>query len=153
MLKKETKISLRPAQAEDFEFTKRVLQETMRELITARIGWNQEIQDKFFAEHFDPTSISIIRADNRDVGWMQVKQSETEWELAQFYVDSPFQNQGIGSQVLAELLAKAQEGNCCVTITAFKASPVVKLYERFGFVVENDDPVHYKFFMRWQPAN
>ena len=56
-------------------------------------------------------------------------------EFKEFHIDAPFQNRGIGSEVMRLLLAEAREGSKPVTVSVIEFNPALSFYERAGFRV------------------
>ncbi|MEW2518535.1 GNAT family N-acetyltransferase [Actinacidiphila alni] len=61
--------------------------------------------------------------------------------LEHFYLAPALHGRGLGSAVLAELLRRADERGDTVRLTVLQGSPARRLYERWGFVREAEDPV------------
>ena len=64
----------------------------------------------------------------------------TRW-LEHFYLSPHHQGQGLGTAVLGTVLGAADADQATVRLNVLQGSPARKLYERHGFVVEDEDPV------------
>jgi hypothetical protein len=64
-------VRLRPYQAKDFDFARQLYFQTMRWAIERLFGWDQGQQETSFEAWFNPDEVSIIVADEVDVGWIQ----------------------------------------------------------------------------------
>lgn len=85
-----------------------------------------------------------ILADGQIVGVMRLSFDETSCTVRDLQIDPLFQNQGIGAQALdnAKHLAQAQ-GLKQMQLRVFSISPAVKLYQRYGFTINNQDERFY----------
>ncbi|MEU6850602.1 GNAT family N-acetyltransferase [Actinacidiphila alni] len=61
--------------------------------------------------------------------------------LEHFYLAAALHGRGLGSAVLAELLRRADDRGETVRLNVLQGSPARRLYERWGFVLEAEDPV------------
>ncbi|MEY9872596.1 GNAT superfamily N-acetyltransferase [Streptacidiphilus sp. MAP12-33] len=61
--------------------------------------------------------------------------------LEHFYLASALQGAGIGTAVLRELLGRCSAKGTRVRLNVLQGSPARRLYERFGFTLESQDPV------------
>jgi len=118
----------------------------MRWIIERLFGWDEDREDRKFAEQFKREEVRIIAADGRDVGWMQTQLRDDAVYLGQLYVTPAWQGRGIGSEVLGRLIAEAREQGKAITLSVVKINPALRLYEAHGFRVTHDD--EYKYHMR-----
>jgi GNAT superfamily N-acetyltransferase len=63
--------------------------------------------------------------------------------FGEFYLLPAFQRHGIGSTVLASVLACADAEDLPVELEYLKWNPVGSLYQRFGFVNVGENEIHY----------
>ena len=70
--------------------------------------------------------------------------------LKQLFVDGPCQNQGIGTQVMHQLIADAERSGDPVLLHVVKINPALRLYQRLGFRIIGEDD--RKFFMKRDPG-
>lgn len=143
-------IALRPALSDDFEYCKRIYFTEM-EWIIEKLHLNPASQTATFQQYWDATQVRIITVDGADVGWMQTITQNNETFLAQLFVDRDFQRRGIGTEVMRRLINEAQQCRQAIRLNVVKVNPCVRLYERLGFrVVEEDDR---KFYMKRDPES
>lgn len=128
-------IRLRPAETKDYDMALELYLVTMEPYTAELMSWNEEKQRAFFAAQWSEENSQIINMQGRDVGWIQVLESEHERVIQQFFVAPEFQNQGIGSHVLQMLLHHWQATDRPVVLAVLKNNPARTLYERFGFNV------------------
>jgi ribosomal protein S18 acetylase RimI-like enzyme len=138
-----TRIILRPAVAQDFDYCARLyfsgMEWAIRELKLDPAG-----QVANFRQRWKTTEVRIILLDNVDIGWLQTNSEGDTLFLAQLFVDAAFQRQGIGTEILKRLIGEA--AGRAITLGVVKTNPALRLYKRLGFRITCDD--HRKFFMR-----
>jgi ribosomal protein S18 acetylase RimI-like enzyme len=144
-------LALRPAQAGDFAFTRRLYFETLRWIIERQFGWDQKRQDDSFARQFILEEIRIITLDDADIGWQQSADLGATVFLKQLFIAPAYQRRGIGTQLMGRLMADAARAGKAVTLGVVKINPAVRLYERLGFRTTHED--EHKSYMRWDPAD
>ena len=82
-----------------------------------------------------------IYLDNTLVGYYHFREDKDKMELDDFYIFSEYQNKGIGSKVLSELIQTDKTIYLYVFVKNIKA---IGLYERFGFkIVEHVNKTRY----------
>jgi GNAT superfamily N-acetyltransferase len=90
-----------------------------------------------------------ILADDEVVGVMRLCFDETSCTVRDLQVIPLHQSRGIGTQALdqAKLLAQAK-GLKRLQLRVFSVSPAVKLYQRYGFTINNQDERFY-YMVLW----
>lgn len=84
-----------------------------------------------------PAYTSIIEVDGRFAGSVALRPGEDGRWLEHFYLAPQLQGRGIGAQVLTRVLA----GRETTRLIVLRGSRAQRLYERYGFVVEQDAPI------------
>lgn len=93
-----------------------------------------------FVDAFVAENTRVIVADGGDVGLVAVRhESDATW-IEHFYLAPQSQGRGIGSAVLADVLADG-DGARPYRLNVLQGSPARHLYERHGFVLEREDAV------------
>jgi GNAT superfamily N-acetyltransferase len=144
------KIALRTTCSEDFVFARNLYFETMRGMIERLFGWDQAREERNFAEFFKADEVSIITADEQDVGWIQEQVEDRTINLGSFYVTPAMQGRGIGTKVLDILLTRAANQSKAMTLAVVKINPARCFYEKRGFRITHED--QHKFYMRADPG-
>ena len=138
-------IALRPARSGDFEFCARLYFSGMEETIQ-RLKLDMVAQNRNLRERWNVEEVQIITSDGTDIGWMQSSVQDSAQYLEQIFIDTSFQNRGIGTRIIGTLINEARLQQRPVTLGVVKANPALRLYERLGFrVIRQDDR---KFYMR-----
>ena len=135
--------AFRPGTSQDYEFFRCLHRDTLKEYVAQIWGWDEAVQEKFVRERFDPHKFQVIQSEGKDIGVMQLEVRPDEWFLAKILLVPRCQRQGWGSQILRDLIAKADHQEVPITLTVLKPNPARNLYERLGFVVTRQDEVRY----------
>lgn len=143
-------IALRPALARDFEYCKRVYFTGMNRIIE-ELNLDRGAHAAGFQKDWVQAEVQIIALNGSDVGWLQSTTADDEVFLKQFYVDVPFQQRGIGTQVMNRIIADATRANKAVCLAVVKINPALRLYERLGFYVAHEGD--RKFYMKRDPES
>jgi ribosomal protein S18 acetylase RimI-like enzyme len=115
-------------------------------------AWDEDTQRARFDATFIASEIHIVSVDGRDAGFIAARHDPDVIQLFNLMIAPEFQNRGLGSAVLGELLAVAQSHRLPVRLQVMKVNPARRLYERMGFTVlpAEETPTHYR--MIWQPV-
>ena len=141
--------TLRGATDDDFEFLYALHVAAMRASVERTWGWDEVFQRRYFEEHWDPGPRRIIVVEGRDVGVVQVEWYVDEVFLALIEVGPAWQGRGIGTAVIRDVQAQAQEAGLPVTLHVLKTNrDARRLYERLGFVIVERREERY--VMRWE---
>ena len=126
------------------EFSYQVKKEAEGEYITHMFGWDEEIQRDFHAKAWQEQRPDIITYDGKVIGTIAIIESEDCIEIGQFFILRDYQNKGIGTHLLKDILNKADSLCKNVKLKFLKNNPVKSLYVRNGFrVVDTSDILHY----------
>jgi GNAT superfamily N-acetyltransferase len=134
--------ALRPAEAADLEWMVELRAVVLRPDLR-RLGRydptrvRQRLRDSFVPEH----TFVVLGADGGPLGCVALRPGEDAWWLEHFFVSPEVQGRGLGSAVLAELLARADAASATVRLNVLQGSSARRLYERHGFTPESEDPV------------
>jgi ribosomal protein S18 acetylase RimI-like enzyme len=145
-----TPYTLRPAAKADYDFLYHLIEVCLKEYVEATWGWDDEFQQRHFAEHFDVTGCQIVLVGGRRAGQKTVIELEDSLYISGIYILPEYQNKGLGTALIREVLVGAGEDGRPVTLQVLKANhPARRLYERLGFVVTAEKLTHYA--MQWNP--
>lgn len=88
---------------------------------------------------FVPAWSRIVVVDGIDVGSITARPDGAERWIEHFYLSPNVQGQGIGSRVLRKVLDESHDGD--TRLNVLQGSAARRLYERFGFIVDDEDNV------------
>ena len=96
------------------------------------------LDEKKWAEEIEKNTVYLILKDGVIVGNIsyEIKNSNHAY-ISGFAIDSRFQNQGIGKEVLTRLLEELKDNKRIDLVTHPDNEAALKLYKSFGFVVES----------------
>ncbi len=133
--------ALRPATPEDLEAIVELRAVVMRPDLVRLGRYDEDRVRRRMRESYAPEHTSVIVADGRFAGSVTLRPRDDGHLLESFYLDERLQGCGIGSAVLAALLARADAEGVPVRLNVLQGSAARRLYERHGFVLEREDPV------------
>ena len=140
------RITLRAATAADRPFVERVYFQTQRWLIEKLFGWHGDDAERAkFNQFYDAEHTCIVNAGGEDLGWLTVLRQHDRIEIDSIYIAPERQNQGLGTFLLQQLIAEADESGKNVTLSTAKINPARRLYERLGFVTVGES--EFKVYM------
>ncbi|MGA7206530.1 MAG: GNAT family N-acetyltransferase [Specibacter sp.] len=131
---------LRPAVARDAEWIAELRAVVMRPDLERLGRFDPVWVRQRFLNAFDPAVTFIIEAGTESIGCVAVRPDDDARWLEHFYLAGAHQGQGIGAAVLAAVLAGADD-SLPFRLNVLQGSPARRLYERYGFVVDSEDPV------------
>lgn len=141
-------IALRRACNEDFGFCAQLYSAAMAKIFRD-LNLDAAKQVANLRHLWDVAQVRIISLDGADAGWMQCAAREDGLYLEQIFVDAPFRRRGIGTRVINGLIAQATHAGQPVTLVVVKNNPALRLYERLGFRIADEDD--RKFYMMRAP--
>ena len=97
--------SLRPARRDEFAFAERLYIDSMRPLMVSLGGpWNEAERKAALRRSFKADDVKIISLEGKDIGWMQVSERDTDYNLAQIQLLEDYCGRGIGTLLVTDLL-------------------------------------------------
>ncbi len=117
--------------------------DALKEYVHQTWGWDDQFQQQFHHDSFDPKETKIILEKGIDAGFLILLEDEKELELKEINLLQKFQNNGIGSNILKEVLKQGKEQEKAVKLQVLKVNPAIKLYRRYGFEVYDETDTHY----------
>lgn len=115
-------------------------------MIEKIVGWRgDEAERRHFYQSFTLEETSILSAGGADIGWMTVRRNVDHIYLDEITILAPWQNNGIGTSLLRDLIQEANERGLPLRLSTARINPARRLYERLGFRIVRESP--YKFEM------
>ena len=145
-------LTLRPTETHDEAFLLRVYASTRAEEL-ALVPWSAEQKEAFvaqqfaaqsshYAKHYAGMSADVIELDGTPAGRLLVARTAEEILIVDIALLPEFRGEGIGTALLGDLLAEADAGGKRVTIHVERFNRALRLYERLGFSVAEDQGVY-----------
>ena len=144
--------TLRPARPEDREHLLAVYASTRAEEL-APVPWTEEqksafvkmqfdAQDAHYHEHYEGATYEVIEVDGVPAGRLYLHRKPKEIRLVDIALLPAFRGKGIGTRLLAELIAEAKGRGVPLTFHVELFNPARRLYERLGFAPVEEHGVH-----------
>jgi GNAT superfamily N-acetyltransferase len=127
-------ITKRPALDVDTDFARSVHHQAYRDVIVQQYGvWDEEAQDGFFKNDWDPAAFEIILCDDIPCGYLCVEDRDSDIHVRELVILPKFQGQGVGSQILRGVIDRARVRQVPVRLGTQRANRAIDLYRRLGF--------------------
>ena len=137
-------VALRPATQRDSGFAFAVKKAALGEYVRETYGWDEDDQRQLHEQRFRTSSTRIIVDQGKDIGLVAVRETDDQIHLLQLFLLPEAQGKGIGSHVLAEVLAEANRVHRPVVLSVLKSNPRARaFYERHGFGVVGETETHH----------
>ena len=154
-------VSLRPVTGDDQEFLLSVYAGTREQELAqvqweagqkeAFVRWQFEMQQKEYQTRFPDARYDVILVDGVPAGRIWVGADEKQIRLLDIAVMAQFQNRGVGTVLLRQLMDEATRANKPLRHMVFVLNDNAhRFYERLGFTVI-EDLGGYKH-MEWLPG-
>jgi GNAT superfamily N-acetyltransferase len=142
-------VSLRQVTPEDDEFLLAVYDSTRAEELAQVewapgqraifVTWQFELQRKEYDTRFPDARYQVILVDDEPAGRIWIGEDEAQIRLLDIGLLEQFQNRGVGTVLLKQLIAEAIAKNKLLRHTVFVLNNNAhRFYERLGFVVIED---------------
>jgi len=137
-------IKLIPADETYKEFSYQVKKAAEGEYITSMFDWDEDVQRSYHIKAWQQQKPDIIIYDGKLIGTIATIEKEDCIEIGQFFILPDYQNKGIGTHLLKNILNSADQLGKNVTLRFLKNNPVKSLYVRHGFrVVYTSEVAHH----------
>ena len=137
-------IKLIPPDETHKEFSYQVKKAAEGEYITSMFDWDEDVQRSYHIKAWQQQKPYVITYDGKLIGTIATIESENCIEIGQFFILPDYQNRGIGTHLLKDILDKADQLGKNVTLKFLKNNPVESLYVRNGFrLVDTDEILYY----------
>ena len=116
----------------------------------AFLGAQFEAQDAWYREAYAGASFEVILVEGEPAGRLYLHRGRSEIRIVDIALLPEHRGGGVGTLLLRDLLAEADEAGKSVTIHVERLNPALRLYERLGFALAEDKGVY--LFLERQPA-
>jgi ribosomal protein S18 acetylase RimI-like enzyme len=134
---------LRQATAHDKDLLAGLHERCYRGVVIAQFGrWDEALQREFFERKWDPARFQIVVWQDMDVGAIAVQRRPDHIFVAEVLIDPAYQNQGLGSEIVGQVVADAFGQGLAVRLQVLRENRARCLYERLGFVQTGRTDTH-----------
>ena len=128
-------IHIRPACDSDYDWLYALNQEVYQDLIPLEFGyWDVEEELALFQKAWQSQNISLIIETGERAGMFILEEQDDYLWLAEIQITAMYQNKGIGTKVIQQLLAKARQQQTSLRLRVLHANHrAYQLYQRLGF--------------------
>jgi len=105
----------------------------LEQLIDSQYG----LRATHYARFYPGLRTEIATLDGQAIGYVMTEMKD-DLRVIDFAVATPFRNQGIGTWVLNEVMARADQAMLPIRLMVEAYNPARRLYERHGFEIEAD---------------
>lgn len=140
------RIERRRALREDAAFIEDVHVEALGPVALIGYGWPAVTLREQFRSEIDVATCHVISVDGRRAGYISIEDRDTFWYIDAIAIARRYQNKGIGTLVLRDVLAEA--GARPVRLNVLLVNRARALYDRLGFrVIRRDEQ---RQIMEWR---
>jgi len=98
---------------------------------------------------FPDSEHSIITMDGVDAGQIWVDRGKDEHRLIDISISDAFQNKGLGTALLKNLIVQAQQAGATLRCAVATNNPgSLRFHERLGFAITSQDDMYYQMEYR-----
>lgn len=152
-------LALRPAEAADTDFLRRLYAATRAEELAA-VPWDAAQREAFLDMQFEvrrrayawqspAARQDIVLADGEPAGGMLVERSAAGLLLVDIALLPALRGRGLGSRLLRGLQAEAAGAGLPLRLHVDSGNPAARLYARLGFVITGEEGG--RLAMAWRP--
>jgi ribosomal protein S18 acetylase RimI-like enzyme len=116
----------------------------MRPYVELTHDWNE----KRFREIYNAETISVIQLDGEDIGMLKTEKRKDHICFGDIQLKEAFQRRGIGTSLMRDVMKKAKAEGLPLWLRVLKENPVMKLYNRLGFVKTKE--LKYCHALEWR---
>lgn len=137
-------VTRRVAGPDDIELLFEINCAALRDHVRANFGtWDDDAQRRMFWQSTDPSTHQLFYYGLEPIGFWWVTRDDKQICLERLALFPPFQNRGIGSSLIRELIAESSASSRPLRLQVFLANRARQLYERLGFRIVRATDTHY----------
>ena len=139
----DVKITRRPATEADTALAREIHHRGYREIVERQyLRWDDAQQDRFFEDDWDPAIYEIVLCDGIPCGRISVVERGGAIVVRDIIILPEYQNRGIGTFVLREVLEQARTRSLPVRLGTHRLNRALQFYLRLGFRETGQTPSH-----------
>ena len=144
------RLSFRQATDADKSFLCALNRLAYEDVVLQQFGeWDEEFQTRHFEEKWQEQAFQIVRGGDEDIGVIWTEDEPTCINLREIILLPGFQNLGIGTYLLKQVIERAHSKRKPIQLTVLKANKAVDLYKRLGFRIIGEASVSSHYLMRF----
>ncbi|MCB1936477.1 MAG: GNAT family N-acetyltransferase [Nitrosomonas sp.] len=128
-------LQIRSVQVADYDWLLDLHHTVYRELIIEEFGyWDDDEELGLFLEAWETKKIEVIMKQSESVGMFIVLEQDGFLWLDEIQISPQYQNQGIGSEVISQLIVRARKLSLPLRLRVLHANRgAYRLYQKLGF--------------------
>jgi GNAT superfamily N-acetyltransferase len=152
-------LSLRPEAEADIPFLERLFISTRWEEVAPIIDWTDE-QKRFFLEgqfraqrhhyltYYPDCERDVLESEGKPCGRLYLDRRAGTLAIVDISLLPEWRGRGVGTEMLKGIFAEASAADKSVAIQVEKFNPALRLYQRLGFVPDEDLGVYLSMVWR-----
>lgn len=141
-------ISKRVAKESDTEFARTTHHAAYHDVVEKQFGgFDENMQDKFFFQSWKAETHEIIIGDGVEIGYCSLVRSQECIFVNEIVVSPLFQNMGVGSKILNDILDEARTKHIPVKLQVLRENTAQHLYRKLGFndIMETETHIQMEY--------
>lgn len=140
-------IKFRKCTLDDFDFLFELKKQNFKKYVDNIWGWvDSEQLERMridFSEHLEHKRIIIYNGIEIGVYAYHITDNN-DYFINEINLLKEYQGNGIGTQILQDVLEKNKCDKIRTILQVFKDNPVINLYKRLGFIIYDETDTHYR---------
>jgi ribosomal protein S18 acetylase RimI-like enzyme len=151
-------VALRPASAADEPFLRRVFACDRASqfaplgldgpALDALLAMQFTAQDRAYRAQFPDAAFDVVLVDGRPAGRLYVARGTDVIHVIDITLLPEFRGQGAGTRLLEGLMEEARDAGTVVALSVVRGNPAVRLYQRLGFELRDEDEI--RLTLEWR---
>jgi len=138
-------LTYRPAKFKDWKLTFKFKKEVLKSYVEKIWGWDEKKQRNLHEENFNPEKTKIIQLENKDIGYLIVRDSDLEIYIENLILGLKYQNNGLGTKLMISIIQKSEIEKKSVRLKVLKENKrAKKFYEHLGFEEISESEYYYE---------
>ena len=136
-------LSIRPAAIADHGRLYEIHRSALGPYVAELWGWDDAWQADHFAKGFEPSRFQVVECDGEVAGFFATLDDAHGVMLSTIEIDPKWQGRGLGSRIIRDLIARAQNTGRQVRLQVFQVNRRARdLYGRLGFIETGETASH-----------